>query len=753
MTPVIGTTVRIKPRHLVPAALVVLAAALRCWHLDHGLPDFTEEAIPFKQAMEMWLAEPGRIDWNPHFFNYPSLSIYLHFFIQQLHFLVGKAAGVFGSTADYELSLFIDPTLPVLLGRSLGVVCDMLTVFFAWRIGERLRRGSGIWAALLIALAATAVDTSRQIFSDTVMTTLALASLERMMACVVDGGRRRFIAAAVLAGLAASAKYPAGLLVLPLIWVAWRRQGVNCWRWLLIAGGISLAAFIATSPYVVLDFDSFWTNFITERTHMAEGHMGVIGRNGAGFLLGKAAGDLGIGGLIAVAAALIASAISVTRRNRADSRTVLWLFLVPMAVSVSLFRMEATRYVMPLLPPAALLIGDALTWGVAHKRRLLRIAAWTLGAAAIIQSGVGGIRTAASGATTTQLQAHAWLIRNSDDETLLIQEPYGAELLTKYESTEMIASETFAAAKPELRRLFKEIPVFHSVILPMLVSGNYIFKLEDEQGRSRTIVAFDHASDLVAAFYDPRLFRSADYVVISDAVHDRYVADPGRYPVQNRLYGLLADHAEIAAVFKSGGKTSGPGIRIYRVGEKFTRMLDESYGELPPYWWTEPVPNAFRREISSHVAAGAASGDDPARPDGEPALWVKSLDNLFAHRVMPFALELALYNAELGHEENAKALAASLLKMQPELETAAMVHAHCAAVLGLWSESRRVLERSLAAIPPEAVFRPRLRLELARCHAMLGEIDEAKAELHDLAGHPDPGIAEQAERMLIRLGS
>lgn len=738
------------PRWLPPLLILALAGWLRCWRLGHGLPDFNEEAIPLKQALEMWLAEPGRIDWNPHFFNYPSLSIYLHFLVQQAHFLVGKAAGQFASVADYELALFLDPTVPALLGRSLGVACDLATIFFTWRLGERLRPGAGIWAALLVAMAPTAIDTSRQIFSDTVMTALAIAALERMAACVLEGGRRRFLAAAALTGLAAGAKYPAGLLVLPLVWTAWRRQGWLCWRWLALGGAVSLGSFLASSPYVALDFGSFLANFGSERTHMAEGHLGVIGRTGAGFLLRRAAGDLGVGGLIAVAAALAASAVSVSRRNRADARMVPWLFLVPMAVSVATFRMEAVRYVMPLLPPAAIIVGDAIGWAAADRRAWLRFAGWALGAAALIQVAAGGLPLAAAGADTTQLQARAWFRAHAGRDDLVVQESYGAKLVSFFEAKEIAGSPAYAAASEPLRRRFDALPRHRSVVLPMLVSGNYVVRLEDDRGRSRTITAFEHASDLVAAFYDPDLFRSVDFVLTSSAVRGRYAADPERYPAQNRLYAMLDRSATKVARFSPRGSTAGPEIDIYRIGERFRAEVDESGGSIGPYWWTEPVPAEFRRRISGRVGGGDGACS-PAGPDGGPALWVQTLDELYDRRVLPFTLEMALYNAELGRLEPARALSASILAMRPDLGAAAMIHAHSAAGLGMWPEALRHLERTLSIVEGGSPLGTMLRLERARCLAALGRNVEAREELRALAGDPDPGGSGQARRMLERL--
>src|SRR5207248_9755081 len=85
------------------AALVALAVLLRVWHIRQGLPDFIEEAIPFKRAFEMWGWSTGHADLDPHLFHYPSFTFYLHFVLQKLHYAVGSLLGWFHARGDYFL--------------------------------------------------------------------------------------------------------------------------------------------------------------------------------------------------------------------------------------------------------------------------------------------------------------------------------------------------------------------------------------------------------------------------------------------------------------------------------------------------------------------------------------------------------------------------------------------------------------------------------------------------------------------------
>jgi phage gp16-like protein len=44
----------LRPDVLWALALASLAAGLRLWNLNHGLPEFSEEAIVFRKALDLW---------------------------------------------------------------------------------------------------------------------------------------------------------------------------------------------------------------------------------------------------------------------------------------------------------------------------------------------------------------------------------------------------------------------------------------------------------------------------------------------------------------------------------------------------------------------------------------------------------------------------------------------------------------------------------------------------------------------------
>jgi len=241
--------------HVRIALLLVAAAAalLRCWHIAADLPDFLEEAAPFRTALEMWARSGGPAAWDPHSLVYPSFAIYLHLLLLKLGCWVACLVGTARSPADWWVMASLDPTSLVLTARCLHVLCGAATVFLAGAIAERLRRGAGVPAALLTAFSPTLLATSRLIYTDTVMAALALAALERMLAWHERGGGVRLLTAVVLIGLAAGAKYPGAVALVPLAWLLWHRARIRgVWLWPAAALGVA-AVFLLTTPYALLD--------------------------------------------------------------------------------------------------------------------------------------------------------------------------------------------------------------------------------------------------------------------------------------------------------------------------------------------------------------------------------------------------------------------------------------------------------------------------------------------------------------------
>jgi hypothetical protein len=71
--------------------------ALRAWHLNHGISYGVGVDEPVIIGRILQMTRSG--DYNPHFFDYPTLYVYLQFLVGIARFLWGAMAGEWRSLA------------------------------------------------------------------------------------------------------------------------------------------------------------------------------------------------------------------------------------------------------------------------------------------------------------------------------------------------------------------------------------------------------------------------------------------------------------------------------------------------------------------------------------------------------------------------------------------------------------------------------------------------------------------------------
>ncbi|TMQ71019.1 MAG: phospholipid carrier-dependent glycosyltransferase [Candidatus Eisenbacteria bacterium] len=723
--------------------ILALALGLRVWHLREGLPDFFEEAFPFRRAFEMAGWATGRTDWNPHAFHYPSLSFYLHLALQRIEYGIGHLLGAFRNPADFFVAYEVDPSPMALGARALGVAADLATIVAVARIGERLRRGAGLLAALLVAVSSVLIHQSRAIETDGLLTAFSVWALERMIVARVTGRATALVAAAVLTGLAAGTKYPAGLLVVPLAWSAWRGPSRG-WRIPLALLG-ALLTFLVTSPYLLASAAEARFDLLRIADLVGQGQLGSFGRPSLLYYLRTFARDFGW-----LAPALLLASLAWLRRAPVAARgfTSVWLAMAAFAIPMLLGRVEFERYLAPVVPGAALLMAVA---ALALPDVVPRIGdgarVWLragLVMAIALPAALSGFAAAATGGDTTQARARADLEARVAPDQLLVQEAHGAPLRDRRDVQRVLSAPAFARADSSWRRRYAQLPVARAVRVPLLVAGRAVVLAQDARGRPHEIELFPSSADLDRVFYEPALYAGVDWMITSDAVRGRYEADPGRYRAQHLFYQLLDRTADSVTIIRSGGTVTGPEIRIYRLGARFHRATSSP---LDPLWWTRDVPDRARVELERVMGA---MGRPRADLDAPPT-WVLGLGALFDKQIEPFAYPLALELADLGRCDPAMAMADAILRMDPGHVQATGIVATCAEAEGDLSRARDAIARLLAVRDPDARSLADIRLEYARLLAQTGARDEARRQLARVLLMPaGAGEAQQRARALLQ---
>ncbi len=292
----------------------------------------------------------------------------------------------------------VSPSAEILAARLVSAAAAVLTVLLTYSVARRAHGlAAGFLAGFALAVAPLAVRQAHFATTDAVSTALATAAI---WAGQRADSRRGYLAAGVLAGLAAASKYTAGAA---LVYVLMRaltgpRRGSAALSALL---GCLLAVVVVLLPAGHLD--GYW--------------------GGLGFLLGRSREfaymppgwwyhttrslpfGLGLGAFALALAGLVAAA---WRRRRDD--LCLLAYLAAAALPLALSHEVFFRYVLPLLPALCILAGGLLTAAPDRSRRWALAVGLVLLLPSLYNS---ALSDQLLGRTDTREQAAEWLNGNA----------------------------------------------------------------------------------------------------------------------------------------------------------------------------------------------------------------------------------------------------------------------------------------------------------------------------------------------------
>jgi len=547
-------------RERILLTLIVLAAAfLRLYNLGWGLPEVFEEATPWRQAWEMWGGATGRVDFNPHFFNYPAFAFYIQWAGQGLVYLAGRVTGEFSSTQDMLMAFEASPARFILVGRLITSLFGIASVYLIYRIGRDFFSPlAGLVAAVFLALNFSHIRRGQFIATDVPLVFFILLAFIPIYKIATDGNRRHYIWAGVCVGLAAGVKYPgfltgAGIVAAHVFHDLSRRHS---WKNIVfdpslwMSGAAALLVFFAVSPYCFLDYSGFYRDFRFEQTHMKVGHFGAPERlvSYHRYVISIIPAVL----TLPVAFVALLGLVYGILKRRGLSIVLLTFPLVYFAV-VGSWKTAADHYIFPAIP-FLLVFAGLLLWTVFERvsparSRLPR--GLLLGVTTCLLLIPSVLQTygfyAHPDTPDNRTIARGWVAANIERGAAVVKEKYTPDL------------------SPRDFVVF-ELPL--STLYP----------------------------NSTAPFYDLRWYTDFDYVVISSEVYRRYRNAPGTYPAHERFYRELETYWTLIKQFddRSG---SGPHLKIYRVAKPAGREPDE---EFPPDM-TRPLLDSQDRQANAKL--------------------------------------------------------------------------------------------------------------------------------------------------------
>jgi 4-amino-4-deoxy-L-arabinose transferase-like glycosyltransferase len=345
-------------------AIMAAGAALRLWGLGFGLPFVLhpdEHNLTF-HAME---ALANRL--NPGWFEYPSLMMYVLAFLYGLYYLVLQLQGAVESGADFWHLYQSDPVAFTIIGRAAVALSGIATLAVVFRLGRwAYGRSAALFAVLFLALAFMHVRDSHFVTVDVPLTLFcSLALLWAILGLCKDSSYLRL--AALAAGLSIGTKYTGVFAFLPVLTatllipeVSWKKRlGL-----ILQCGLITLAAFVLTTPYSLLDFSSFWRD-IRYQFFTTQSVVPVYGAGGPRWLV-YFTGELRWGlGLPLELLCMAGIGYALGRKYRSD--WVILSFVIPYFLFTGFFSRHWARWILPVIPP--LLVLGARLWAQQVARR------------------------------------------------------------------------------------------------------------------------------------------------------------------------------------------------------------------------------------------------------------------------------------------------------------------------------------------------------------------------------------------------
>ncbi len=330
--------------------VLALAALLRVWGVGFGLP-YAFEARPDEREIVHTTVKFFEGNLRPLRFSYPGLFYYMLYLCYWVLVAVGVLTGTIQGPYDLRYLYVAGPAALHVTARLLSAAFGVATVFVVWRMGRRcFGRRTGFIAALFLAIAYLHGRDSHFGVTDVALTFFVAAAHLPVLSILAGRGRKAYLLAGLLSGLGTSTKYNAALLAAPVFVAHVLGGAAHRWRALALAGVVCVVAYLATSPYTIIEWQEFWGDLRFELfVHGKQGHGVDAGLGWWRHLAVSLRYGLGLPMCLAALAGAVWLAV---RRPRLAG--VLLAFPVVYYLVLGPRRTVFVRYVLPLLPSLCL---------------------------------------------------------------------------------------------------------------------------------------------------------------------------------------------------------------------------------------------------------------------------------------------------------------------------------------------------------------------------------------------------------------
>ncbi len=265
--------------------VIFFAFILRYFQLNIGLPYlyFWDEPLTTSNALQMM--KTG--DYNPHFFKYGSLMIYLNLLIDQLYRIYLSLTGDLVSVANIRIAAdtgwhwTISHPGFYFWNRFLTTTMGTATVFITYLISRSIcNRWTGIISAFFLSVLPIHIVHSGFVTMDAPVA--LFVSLVALFSILFIDQKKiiYFILSLICVGFATATKYNSGLAILlpiaSLIWMSYRDGIPHPKFYWLAVPGLPAVTFFLSMPYAILDFPNFIKDVLHQiNYYKTTGHPGA----------------------------------------------------------------------------------------------------------------------------------------------------------------------------------------------------------------------------------------------------------------------------------------------------------------------------------------------------------------------------------------------------------------------------------------------------------------------------------------------
>jgi 4-amino-4-deoxy-L-arabinose transferase-like glycosyltransferase len=488
------------------AAILLLAAGLRLWGLDFGLPFLYHPDEPFSQSIITKMVKTN--NFNPGFFRYPSFYFYIHAVTYYPYYWVQNLRGIHSSIQDLPEAIVLVPGAGImykpsllLRGRLFSAFNGVAAVLLVYLCGRRMsgKAAVGLLGAFFMAISPANVNHSHLMTPDSFIVLFALLSLFGSIGVYQTGKIRYYLLAGIAAALSASSKYNGGFIYLALPCAHFLRYGWQGFRNLKIyLGSFAVVfTFFLVNPYILLDFGLFWSDLVASLEVYSTGQPGEEGNQFVWYIqyLLTTEGIIPVLGLAGIINAVI---------RREKPALVVAAFPIVYFGLILLFSLRNERTIYPLLGMVHILAAYFIVWA-AEKLKPAQVAPGWFGAAALAIGCLAAVPAYQSiqvdlrySQIDSRETARKWINKNLPWNARVVLERYAPYLNEK--KFQILTVESMADHPPE--------------------------------------------------WY---IEQRVNYLIFSEGIYRRYETNPGMYPEVAAAYERLFDQFQLVKIFNDGG--------------------------------------------------------------------------------------------------------------------------------------------------------------------------------------------------------